>query len=111
MHEKGEFAKIKGNICNIPVETDTVRNVLSRPVNNNGLVLVKLKRHVKYRGYVYFEPVRSSGIYEALSYLKGKNKFYKDISISYGLNSQEILNLPDASAIDETEVDSLIVEN
>ena len=24
MHGKGEFAKIKRNICNIPVETDTV---------------------------------------------------------------------------------------
>ena len=37
MHGKREFAKTKGNICNIPVETDTVCNVLPRPVNNNGL--------------------------------------------------------------------------
>ena len=36
---------------------------------------------------------------------------YQDISISYGLNNQEILNLLDASAIDETEADSSIVEN
>ena len=49
--------------------------------------------------------------YELLNYLKGKNKFYKDISISYGLNSQEMLNLSDSSAINETEADSLIVEN
>ena len=38
--------------------------------------------------------------YELLNYLKRKNKFYKDISISYGLNSQEMLNLSDSSAID-----------
>ena len=82
MHGKGGFAKIKGNICNIPVETDTVCNVLPRPVNNNGPVLVKLKHHLRYRGYVYFEPVRPSATYEALNYLKRKNKFYKDISIS-----------------------------
>ena len=99
MHGKGEFGKLKRNICNIPVETDTVCNVLPRPVNNNGLVLV------------YFEQVRPSATYEALNYLKRKNKFYKDISISYGLNSQETLNLSDASAIDETEADSSIVEN
>ena len=37
MHGKREFAKTKGNICNIPVETDAVCNVLPRPVNNNGL--------------------------------------------------------------------------
>ena len=85
--------------------------MLPRPVNNNGLVLVKPKRHLRYRGYVYFEPVRPSAIYEALSYLKRKNKFYKDISISCGLNSQEILNLSDASTTDETKTDSSIVEN
>ena len=48
MHRKVEFAKIKGDICNIPLETDTVCNVLPRPINNNGLVLVKLKRHLRY---------------------------------------------------------------
>ena len=95
MHGKGEFAKVKENICNIPVETDTVCNVLPRPVNNNGLVIVKLKRHLRYRGYAYFGLVGPSAIYEALNYLKRKNKFYEDISISYGLNSQEIPNLLD----------------
>ena len=39
MHGKGEFAKVKESICNIPVETDTVCNVLPRPVNNNGFVI------------------------------------------------------------------------
>ena len=85
--------------------------MLPRPVNNNGLVLVKLKRHLRYRGYVYVELVRLSATYEALNYPKRKNKFYKNASISYGLNCQEILNLSDASPIDETEADSSIVEN
>ena len=111
MHGKDEFAKIKGNICNIPVETDTVYNVLPRPVKNNGLVIVKLKRYLRYREYAYFEPVRPSAVYEALNYLKRKNSFYEDISISYGLNSQEILNLPDISAIGETAENSSVVEN
>ena len=48
IHGKGEIAKIKGKICSIPIETDTVCNVLPRPVSNNGLVLVKLKRHLRY---------------------------------------------------------------
>ena len=88
MHGKGEFAKIKGSIWNIRVETDTVFNVLPRPINNNGLVLVKLKCHLRYQ-YAYFEPAGLSAIYEALNYLKKKNnKFYKDISVSYGLHSQ-----------------------
>ena len=66
---------------------------------------------MSYRGYVYFELVRPSAIYEVLNYLKRKNKFYEDISISSGLNSQEILNLSNASGIDETAADSSIVEN
>ena len=48
MHGKGEFAKIKGNISNIPVDTNTVCNVLPRPTNNNGLALVKLNHHLIY---------------------------------------------------------------
>ena len=114
MHGKGEFIEIKRNIGNIPVETDTICNVLPRPVNNNGLVLVKLKRYLRYWGYVYFKLVRPSvisAIYEALNYLKRKSNLYKDISISYGLSSQELLNLLDVSAIEETEADSSIVEN
>ena len=53
IHRKREFAKIKEKICNISAETDTPCNVLQEPVNSNGLVLVKLKRHLRYRGYVY----------------------------------------------------------
>ena len=75
MHGKGKFAKIKGKTCNIPVETDTVSNVLQRPINNNGLVLVKRQRHSRYRGYVYFETVLSSAIYDALNYSKEKTSF------------------------------------
>ena len=42
MHRKGIHAKIKGSIRIIPVKTDTVCNVLPRPVNNNRLAIVKL---------------------------------------------------------------------
>ena len=37
MHGKGEFAKIKGSICNISIETSNICNILSRPANSNGL--------------------------------------------------------------------------
>ena len=60
---------------------------------------------------IYFEALPSSTIYEVLNYLKRKNKFNEDISISYGLNSQEILNLLDVSATDKSAADNLIVEN
>ena len=82
MHGKGEYAKIKGSICNIPIETSDICSILPRPADSNGLIVVKLKRDLKYKGYVYFEPVRPNVIYQALNYLKIHNKFHEDISIS-----------------------------
>ena len=54
MHGKGEFSKIKESICNIPVEVANVCNFLPRTSVSNGLIVVKLKRDLKYRGHVYF---------------------------------------------------------
>ena len=57
--------------------------------NSNGLIVVKLNRDFKHRGYVYFEPVRPNFIYQTLTYSKTQNKFYEDISISEGLSSKK----------------------
>ena len=61
------------------------------------MIIVKLKRHLRYRGNVNFESVRPEPIYAHHNYLKNKNKFYEDISISYGLSSNGISNVTDAS--------------
>ena len=95
MHGKGEFSKIKGSICNIPIEVANVCNILPRPSVSNGLIVVKLKRDLKYRGHVYFEPVRPHVIYQALIHLKSHNKFYEDISIAKGLSSEDMLKFSD----------------
>ena len=70
MHGKEEFAESKGSICNIPIETANIFNILPRPTDSNELIVVKLKRDLNYRGYVYFEPVHADTIYQALNYLK-----------------------------------------
>ena len=84
MHEIGEFSKGKGSICNVSIETANVCNILPRLAVSNGLILVKLKRDLKYRGHAYFEPVCPHIIYQALTYLKSRNKFYEDISVTKG---------------------------
>ena len=43
MHRKGGFAKIKGSISNIPIERANIHNILPRPKESNGLIVVKLK--------------------------------------------------------------------
>ena len=52
MHRKGEFAKSKGSICNIPIETANICNILASHADSNELIVVKLKRDLKYRDYV-----------------------------------------------------------
>ena len=80
IHGKGEFAKRKGNISNIPVEADAVCIKLPWPANNNGLVLAKLKSQLRYQGYVYFEPVRPSAIMKLWTISKEKTTFIKIFS-------------------------------
>ena len=95
MHGKGQFSKIKGIICNIPIEVANVYNTLPRPSVSNGLMVVKLTRDHKYRSHAYFEAVRPHVIYQALIYLKSHNKFYEDISIAKGLSSEDMLKFSD----------------
>ena len=58
MHGKGEFAKIK-IICNIPIEAANIHNI-RQDLHIQTLIVVKLKRDLKYRDYAYFEHVRHS---------------------------------------------------
>ena len=55
---KGQSPKIKGSVCNVPVEVMDVSTLLPRQASCNGLMIIKLKRNLEYRDHVYFEPVR-----------------------------------------------------
>ena len=43
MH-KGQFLRLKGAICNIPIESNDIINTLPGGADSNGLLMVKLKR-------------------------------------------------------------------
>ena len=49
MNGKGKFSETKETI-----ELAGICNVLPRPADSNGLIVVKLKQDLKYRGYVHF---------------------------------------------------------
>ena len=45
--------------CNLPLfDIDSTSNSLPRPTDNDGVIVVKLKRKVGYHGHVLYEPVR-----------------------------------------------------
>ena len=54
---KGQTPKLKGSICNVPVNTSDVVHTLPQGADSNGILMVKLKRKLIYRGHVYFEAV------------------------------------------------------
>ena len=79
---KGQQRKIKGAICNVPVECDQTCNTLPRPPERSGIILLKLKRKLEFRGHVYFQAVRPEVILYALNWLKKYNPLYANIAIN-----------------------------
>ena len=62
---------------------------MPRLADSNGLIEVKLKWELKYRGYVYFKPVRPNVIYQTLNYLKTQNRFYEEIINYSGIDKHQ----------------------
>ena len=40
---KGQTPKLKGSICNVPIDTNDATNVLPRGADSNGIIMIKLK--------------------------------------------------------------------
>ena len=45
---KGQSPKIKGSVCNVPVEIMDASTLLLRQANSNGLMIIKLKRKLEH---------------------------------------------------------------
>ena len=78
---KGQQRNTKGAICNVPVDCDQTYNILPHPPERSGIILLKLKRKIQFRGHIYFEAVRPEFIMTAFNWLKANNILYKDIQI------------------------------
>ena len=65
---KGQTPKLKGSICNVPIDTNDVTNILPRGANSNGIITIKLKQKFSFRGHVYFEdcPRRNCKVYSVI---------------------------------------------
>ena len=108
---KGQQPKIRGAVCNIPVQADAISNVLPRPAEDDGVVLVKLKRKIEFKGHVYFESVRPSFVEIALNYLKEHNPFYSNILIDLDNINSDLLCLSDIESILAKDEFEIAVEN
>ena len=77
----GQIPKIFGTICNVPVDTVEITDVLSRSADSSELVYVKLKRKLEYHGHVLFEPVRPVFLDRLLRFLNENNALYHNIVV------------------------------
>ena len=108
---KGQQRKIKGAICNVPVDCDETCCNLPRPPERSGIIMLKLKRKVEFKGHVYFQAVRPQIILHALNWLRINNPLYSNININISniddtlirLQHDEIIPDTNASFSDEGE--------
>ena len=81
MH-KGQLRKIKGVICNVPVECDQTCNQLPHLPDRSCIIILELKRKLQEaRGHVYFQASPPELIQQVLNWLKVHNPWYKDILV------------------------------
>ena len=105
---KGQQRKVKGAICNVPVECDETCKVLPRPPDRSGIIMLKLKRKLQFKGHVYFQAVRPEFLHVALNWLKLHNQLYNDITINIEqineiFTSLGIENIPSINEVDENQ--------
>ena len=91
---KGKSLKIKSSICNIPAsKVDVNCNMLPRPADSNGLIIVMLKRKLEYKGHVVFEAVRPDVVIQFLEFLRSHNDLNLDTEINPANTPVDVLGL------------------
>ena len=92
---KGQQRKIRGAICNVPVSCEETCRVLPRPPDSSGIIMLKLKRKLQFRGHVYFQAVRPEVVLHALQWLQRNNELYENVAINLENIDHELSNLGD----------------
>ena len=92
---KGQQRKIRGAICNVPVSCEETCHVLPRPPDSSGIIMLKLKRKLQFRGHVYFQAVRPEVVLHALQWLQRNNVLYENVAINLENIDRELSSLCD----------------
>ena len=100
---KGQQKKALGAICNVPVNCDQMCKVLPRPPERSGIIMLKLKRKLRFRGHVYFLAVRLELIVNALNWLRQNNPLYCDVTTDINHIDQNLQNLDQSDANKSSE--------
>ena len=102
---KGQFPKIKGTICNIPVKIESICETWPRTFNESNMLFIKLKKKLSFKSHVFSESVRPELIFQILNYLKSVNPLYNNINIKHFSENTDDLQI---NFIDDNEIDFII---
>jgi hypothetical protein len=105
---KGQQKKVSGAICNVPVNCDQTCKILPRPPARSGIIMLKLKRKLEFRGHVYFQAVRPQLVESALNWLIQNNALYSNVTTDMSNISEDLKTLQhDASTDTDTSSEKL----
>ena len=90
---KGQQKKVSGAICNVPVNCDQTCKVLPRPPERSGIIMMKLKCKLEFRGHVYSQAVRPQLVENALNWLVQNNPLYNNVTTDMSNIDENLQNL------------------
>ena len=103
---KGQQRKVKGAICNVPVECDETCKILPRPPGRSDIIMLKLKRKLEFRDHVYFQAVCPQFILDSLNWLKLTNPLYNSIAIDINNISANLTSLEQDDSVSSINFDN-----
>ena len=95
---KGQQKKVLGPICNVTVNCDQTCKALPRPPERSGIIMLKLKQKLQFRGHVYFQAVCPELIVNALNWLRQNNPLYCDVTTDINHIDKNLQNLDQSDA-------------
>jgi len=76
---RGRQRSLHGPVVNVPAKFDRVCSLLPRIPDTAGLIRIKLKRQLKYKGHFMYQMVRPDVVKKALNWLLKNNKLYQNV--------------------------------
>ncbi len=81
----GQF-RLQGPCINVPTNLSPVCELLPRLPDEAGVILLKFKRKLAYKGHYMYDSVRPAVVLAWLQWLKENNPLYKDIDVRSNWN-------------------------
>ena len=89
---KGRQRAVHGAVVCVPSEVEATVNCLPTSRHEAQLLQVKLKRHIKYKGYQHFYTVNMRNVLAGLLKLKEIHSEYKDVSINEDATFESLMD-------------------